>query len=835
VNGSRGNDRICGGDGNDRLRDGVGNDRLDGQAGDDTLNAGRDNDVLIGGPGVDKISGGRGIDRIEGGDGEDFIKGGHSDDWIDGGDGTDRVKGGRGFDTCAAETPPTDCETTAGASIDLYQFASGCYAVGGTSEGEQSFLVSGGLGFAFSAGDAASGTPMNLRAADLGVYLLRDPDGGYLISETDGLGRSTDLASDILLIDDSYVSEAEWVLTHSAFAPDAAVFFNIKQRQYLTTTGLSADEAEAASIELVSATGCSDFPELTLDATGIVAPPVFDDGSVYGFIDAHSHILSNFGFGGGGIYHGSPFHRLGVEHALSDCERFHGVAGRQDLFGYGFDQGDSLDADSLLIAVVGGETPEDNHATDGYPTFTDWPSAHDSSTHQVQYYKSLERAWMSGLRLVVQHATTNAVICQFLVGLDIQPVRYSCNDMVAVDRIIDETYAMERYIDAQSGGPGLGWFRIVKSPAEARAIVGEGKMAVVLGIETAHIFDCLVTPSSEHPACTEEDVIAKFDEYHGRGVRALFPVHKYDNAFSAGDGDKGILELGNFIQSRYFNNYTEDCDLGVSSAFDKGPLTFPGLNQPRAEFMGPLPNSTFGLRQFELNPLNALGPFLDILSEPGEDGDFCQNAGLTSLGEFFVNEVMSRGMILEIDHLPKRSYIRVFEMMVENDYPAAGTHGQDNGGALYALGGISTSGFGRCRSASASATMDDRFQSRLQSVVDNGGFPGLGFGFDLNGFAGAPGPRFGAGANCGDTQTDPVTYPFTSYSGEVTFTESVVGDRTIDFNTEGLAHIGMVAELIEDVRGDGVTDEELEPLFKSAEAYIRMWEKAEARGAILSQ
>jgi hypothetical protein len=50
-----------------------------------------------------------------------------------------------------------------------------------------------------------------------------------------------------------------------------------------------------------------------------------------------------------------------------------------------------------------------------------------------------------------------------------------------------------------------------------------------------------------------------------------------------------------------------------------------------------------------------------------------------------------------------------------------------------------------------------------------------------------------------------------------------------------MVHLGLVAELIEDVRRDGVTDEELEPLFKSAETYLRMWEKSEARGNSLSQ
>jgi hypothetical protein len=106
-------------------------------------------------------------------------------------------------------------------------------------------------------------------------------------------------------------------------------------------------------------------------------------------------------------------------------------------------------------------------------------------------------------------------------------------------------------------------------------------------------------------------------------------------------------------------------------------------------------------------------------------------------------------------------------------------------------------------------------------IAANGGYRAIGFGFDLNGFAGAPGPRFGPKSNCSDPQSDPVTYPFTSFAGDVTFTEPSVGNRTLDFNTEGLAHIGLLPELIEDTRGDGVTDEEIEPLFKSAEGYLR--------------
>jgi hypothetical protein len=154
-----------------------------------------------------------------------------------------------------------------------------------------------------------------------------------------------------------------------------------------------------------------------------------------------------------------------------------------------------------VSALLSGRLPTFNHHTAGYPDFPTWPSAHDSSTHQTQYYKWLQRAYLGGLRLVVQHATTNQIICDLLGNGGYQPIRYSCNDMVAVDRQIDEAYNMQDYIDAQEGGPGEGWFRIVTTPAHAREVILAGKMAVVLGIETANLFDCFLTRPAGFPIC----------------------------------------------------------------------------------------------------------------------------------------------------------------------------------------------------------------------------------------------------------------------------------------------------------------------------------------------
>jgi len=711
--------------------------------------------------------------------------------------------------TETGEDPDTGSTGEPLPEIELYDFADGCYTV----VGPDGPLRRDGMSFGFGGG---GGTAFRMRAADLGAYLLYDPDGGYVMGD---LSRATSLDSDVTLIEDGYVSGAIWSLERSETDPAQ------RQLRNLRTEAVVADP-----VQFEEASGCARFPELTVDADGEIARTTFDDGDLYGIVDTHSHILSNYAFGGGGLFHGGPFHPLGVEHALPDCSFVHGENGRRDFFGFVFDTAgsDGADLGALLPAIAMGELPEDNHVTAGYPEFTEWPSAPTRSTHQMQYYKWLERAWKGGLRLVVQHATTNSIICHLTVGQDAQESRYDCEDMTAVDRIIDETYAMERYIDAQAGGPGEGWFRVVTTPADARAVIEEGKMAVILGIETSNLFECTSVPRAGFPTCDEDYVVEQLDAYYDRGVRVLFPVHKYDNAFSAGDGDRSFIEIGNIANSGHYSNFTDQGCPDVPVVFDEGPITFGGLNMPRDEYASDPP---IDVTNFPNNPLGTLFGLIGELGDPLE-GDWCQNHGLTPMGETLLTEMMARGMVIEVDHFSRHSYERALQILQDNDYPAVGSHGNNFEGRIYELGGISKTGLGRCRSADEPGAMTQRLRERIAMIEDAGGYPAEGFGFDLNGFAGAPGPRFGDEV-CDGMQQDPITYPFDSIAGDVTFEEPQVGNRTIDFNTEGFVHIGMLPELLEDARRDAVDEADLEPLFRSAEGYIRMWEKSEARGSEL--
>jgi len=445
------------------------------------------------------------------------------------------------------------------------------------------------------------------------------------------------------------------------------------------------------------------------------------------------------------------------------------------------------------------------------------------------YYRWLERAYLSGLRLLVQHATGNSVLCDLTVGTGAQQTLYSCNDMVSVDQAIAQAHDLERYVDAQAGGPGKGWFRVVGSPKEAREVINQGKMAVVLGIEISNLFDCFITPKEGFEECTPESVKAKLDYYYEQEVRVIFPVHKYDNAFSPGDGSGGIIELGNFINSGHYGNFVEEC-ASISSAFDGGGVTFGGLNMPRDEYNSPAPEDMSG---FQDDIVGTLLPFYNEITAPSLEGEYCQKHGLTPLGEFLIHELMSRGILIDIAHLPQHALSETYVMLEENDYPATKTHGNSNDGRIYEIGGLVGSGLGRCGDPEKPGTMGQQLTNSVASVVEKGGYPSEALSFDLNGFAGGPKPRFGDDKACGKPQANPVTYPFQSFDGDITFEQPFLGNRQVDFNTEGMIHIGLLPELIEDVRRDGMSDKDLEPLFRSAEAYVRMWEKAEARSQVI--
>src|SRR6185503_18313728 len=328
-----------------------------------------------------------------------------------------------------------------------------------------------------------------------------------------------------------------------------------KDEQFLTPDGPAAQPSQAAewrateaggAIELESldggpkltlgqrASGCPQYPEVDLSVSGKPLTAPFPFGEVRGLLEGHIHGMA-FEFLGGMAHCGRPWHEYGAPYALEDCVNHTATDG----------------CGAILETALSGSTCHDPH---GWPTFEGWPTYYQL-THEQTYYRWLERAWMGGLRLYVNLFVENSVLCE------LYPLkRNSCNEMDSVRRQARDIYEFQDYIDAQSGGPGKGFYRIVTNPFQARRVIAQGKMAVVLGIEVSELFNC-----SHHdyvPDCNKDDIDKQLDEVYKLGVRDMELVNKFDNALAGVAGDGGatgpVVNSGNKYETDTFWDF-ETC------------------------------------------------------------------------------------------------------------------------------------------------------------------------------------------------------------------------------------------------------------------------------------
>ena len=61
--------------------------------------------------------------------------------------------------------------------------------------------------------------------------------------------------------------------------------------------------------------------------------------------------------------------------------------------------------------------------------------------------------------------------------------------------------------------------------------------------------------------------------------------------------------------------------------------------------------------------------------------------------------------------------------------------------------------------------------------------------------------------------------------------KQVTGQADFDINLDGFAQYGMLPDFIQDVKNQGVRQQELKPFFRSAEDYVRMWENIDQQRA----
>ena len=655
--------------------------------------------------------------------------------------------------------PPSAAQA---ADEPVYRLAGGCYAL---KDGDTDrYVTRDGRGYGLGASSVGAATPFRLQATALGRYLLYGPD------------RRMPQASSPVTWRNTPAQPADWVVSD---AGDAIRLTAKTNGRDLTVRGgdrLALTEGAEARWAFVPTDGCATFPELEVGAVGEPLRGSDPDAAVRGFVDTHTHV-SAYRFIGGRFHCGRPWSPYGAAAALTDCPD-HGADG----------------STAIVENLLSHGTLGARHAGGGWPSFRGWPS-HGSMTHESTYWKWIERAWRGGLRLMVNDLVENRALCEMY------PLKQNpCNEMVSARGQAQAMHELQDYIDAQFGGPGRGFFRIVTSPVEARRVINDGKLAVVLGIEVSELLDCRLRGST--PKCTQAQIDTRLDDLHALGVQSAFIAHKFDNALAGTTFDSDttglLVNIGNgYATGRWWD--AKACAPGQEPDHTPPSLTGQNLQLFRAlgtGFMSKVLNGSL--------PVYAPGPL-------------CNPKGLSPLGRHLIRRMAELGMIVEADHMSVKARNETLDELETLRYPGIiSSHSWSDTVAqarLQRLGGLL---------APYGSNAIDYVQdwSRVRSTR-RPGFFGIGYGSDSNGLGPQPGPRPG-------TPTAPkVTYPYRTFDGGTVMQRPVAGPRTYDVNLDGVANYGLFPDWVEDLRqlaGDQIVDD----LAGGAEAYLQLWERAEA-------
>ena len=780
----------------------------------------------------------------------------------------------------AAATPPVTPApgTEPLTKRDRYSFNNKCVALRANESGK--YVVSTATGYAASADAVTASEAFFMKPTGLGDYALYSRAGqlmnGAATVGNVGVATATETAIFHLRVDGdttAYPPAPQYdiaplsaeINTYRGFNDPlvTGTVFTLTQAvngQRLTAPGtdaltVTAGDTPNQRFRLEEVAGCSAYPEASDNTEGETFKGTTADGRVLGMADVHVHTSSSSFLGG--ALTGKVFHKFGALQAMPDCGGLdqHGPQGAKDLLG------------ALFVNDL------DGHNTDGWPTFSEWPTR-DSLSHRAIYWKWIERAWKSGLRIMVNDVVENATLCELQRSASLTPAA-DCNEMNSARRQIGTMYALQDYVDAQYGGRGKGFLQIVLSPSEARTRVAEGKLAIVLGIEVSNLFNCQLNYNplrTQQPfeetgeGATENsygcsmaetgasnEILTQLQDVKSLGIRQLITIHEFDNAFG-GNGifDDLILNAGNRENSG-----------GIPFGSPAGPFT-PTGETPTGEFWttydcpeegitegfsGYLWGNTGGALMTNTGPPAPLCPFIGQGGRPGGTlacypaRNQCNARWLTPIGLYTYKKLMEQGIIFDIDHLEYEMKSQALELAEAQDppYPFVSTHGTfggtsndqakrilKNGGHLYPSIG-STRGF-----------IGDMTETKtLSDAAGNTHLFGFGFGTDTDGLSGQMGPRSDIAAG------KELTYPFVLFKGApfdnlpdfakatgVTFKQPEERDasgagRTWHEDMDGNAHYGMMSDMVQEMRLEG-TPQQMQMLFNAAEVYLQTWERTEA-------
>jgi microsomal dipeptidase-like Zn-dependent dipeptidase len=598
---------------------------------------------------------------------------------------------------------------------------------------------------------------------------------------------------------------------------------------------------------------------------------------LYGAGDMHTHLMSHLAMGHkllygapdigsivpAGTYFCNPenYKAETVEQCLGNCNAAHGGWGMTDngcgnyiraaVLNHAFDS-------EFENRVPFERNAHGDHPHEGYPNFTHWPHF-SSASHQQMYVDWIKRAYEGGLRVMVTLTVNSELLGAVLSGDG------PMDDKNVANMQLDEIQAfVDRHQD---------FMQIARTPQEMRKIIRSNKMAIIIGMEVDNIGNF----NYANVMASESAVKAEIQRLYNKGVRYIFPIHLVNNKF----GGSAIYSLLFNLSNKYTNSrplpFGAPIPPGLMFQVDRA--TDPRINYTLNLFNAP----TAGAMNAAIAGINIVFdgiseiPYPPALNIDPTSGDFCpipklgciqqfkiiksllvpdpawdiynsipggqQNRqGLTTLGQFAIKEMMKLGMIIDIDHMSDHSVAGALELANSFEYPVISGHNNMRDAFF--------------EHADHKVSENQRTTEQLQNVSKLGGLFGLGIaeatagqyltnfriamrkmgnvaitmGSDINGFVTMTKPRHGparvgvrsryTGAIYNNWSTQ-IHYALAPAPGLRKYT---FGNKTWDYNTEGIAHIGLYPDFYQDLKNLGMSQTERQVFFSTADYFVNMWE-----------
>jgi len=522
--------------------------------------------------------------------------------------------------------------------------------------------------------------------------------------------------------------------------------------------------------------------------------PIAVAPALYGFVDMHTHPMSNLAFGGK-LIHGGPdvgsllpadadchqkVRATSLEQALGNDNGTHG--------GWGLDNGCGDEIRKQVIKSL--EDQKHNFPmpgrAHGAPDFGAWPRWNDI-THQKMWIDWIRRAYDGGLRVMVSLATNNATLAAAVSGPGDGPT----DDRASGDLQITEIKGLvARHRD---------FMEIAYSAADLQRIVTAGHLAIVLGVELDNIGNF-----NKVPGLSDAMIRSEIARLYGEGVRYIFPIHVIDNKFGGTAVYEGAFNTSNYRETGSF------WDIECAAPSDQITYRYS-------------PDGWDAAVAF----VKATKLGIDIARNPPTPpacSGHVNRKGLTAQGEFAIREMMRQGMLIDIDHMSQKSANRALE--IAESIPGGGYPVNSGHNSLRAVSGHSENSRTNAQLRKIAVLHGmvgvgfegvdaHKFAQNYAAVLYAMGNSGAAIGTDLNGMVMGPGPR-----------------PGSSIHYDASFPKSRSGTKEWDYNAEGVAHYGLLNEYVKDMRTAPSAAPIIDDSFMhSADYFFKTWEKAEAQKA----